>query len=97
MISPLLPPAFSPIVSTACVNFSCFCFQIPRQQITDHSRAEFYQNYIIMCKVPSPLFPFNQHGYMVLLIIKAQFLGIVQSELNSYPGCLTTLYSRVKL
>lgn len=32
-------------------------------------------------------------SYVVLLIIKAQFLGIVQSEHNSYPSCFTTLYS----
>lgn len=93
VISPALPPPFSPTVSTACTKYSCLYFRIPRQRIPQpHSGTEFCLNCISRYKAPSPLIPFN-HQLCSLLIIKAKFLGIVQSERKSYPSsCFTTHY-----
>ena len=60
MISPPLPPAFSPTVSTACTKYSCLYFCIPRQLTPQPNLGnEFCLNYITKCKAPSTLIPFN--------------------------------------
>lgn len=85
MISPLLPPAFSPpclqpVPSTAaCTSKS----PADRSQIT-HGQ-NFIRTVLLGAKLLAHSFLLTT-SYVVLLIIKAQFLGT-----SSYPSCFTTL------
>lgn len=90
-VSPLLPPAFSPTVSTACTKYSCLYFRIPRQQSPQpHSWQNFIRTILLDAKLLAHSFLLTT-SYVVLLIIKAKYLGILQSGHNSYPSCFTTL------
>lgn len=96
MISPALPPAFSPTISTACTKYSCLYFRIPDNGFLSLTQE---QNFAWTVLLDTKLLA---HSFLLItgyvFIIKAKFLGIVQSEHKNYHSdCFMTYYPGIRL